>query len=171
MVTDGGGWTAIINPQDYQKSYLDQFPAQVDTIVNYGSYTSPAQGVSWGDFTTAADVSNQPHKIELNLEYNELKVTYSGFYNNPTQGLGFLFIGNQESVSNAINFNDSHTTDIDGQSLSVNDTLIFEEELINVTDRTDTISLPNSTLLQISMNAFTSNYPYTARYIRELWIR
>ncbi len=170
MVTDGGGWTAIINPQDYQKTYLDQFPAQTDTIVNYGIYTSPATGVSWGDVTTQENYSQQPQRIELNLNYNEIKITYSGFYDNPVSGLGFFYVGNQDAYNNAISFEDRNSDASTGHYLTVGGSSILFRAQQDVIDRTDTISLPNSTLLHVSMNPYRT-FSYTARYIRALWIR
>ena len=75
MQTSGGGWTAVINPLDYQQSYLNQFPSQFNSIINYQVTNSPAVGVSWGTTTTAALWSERPYRIELNLNYDEV-MTY-----------------------------------------------------------------------------------------------
>ena len=171
MVTDGGGWTAVINPFDYQELYLNQFPAQINTIVNYGSYTSPATGVNWGGFVEDSAWDLSPYRVELNISYDEVLITYSGFYDDPEFGLGRLDISNQAGDGNIISFIDPQTGGSGGHSLYVDSTNIFFQSTTDVVDRTDSISIPNSTLLTISMNSYTDRFPYTRRYIRALWIR
>ena len=120
--------------------------------------------------TTQENYSQQPQRIELNLNYNEIKITYSGFYNSPVGGLGLLYVGNQDSYQSAISFEDLNTDASTGHYLTVAGTSVLFRSQENVIDRTDTVSLPNSSLLHVSMNPYRT-FPYTARYIRALWIR
>lgn len=133
-------------------------------FLNDGTY-----GVSWGTFTTVSSWGEEPHHLTLDLTYSELKVTHSGFFNSPTGGLGVMVIRNQ---TKALLFSsDSHTDSGAGQSLFVDDVTIFSGSTVNIANRTDTIVEPGSTTLKIAMNAYTSAYGYTRRYIRELWFR
>jgi hypothetical protein len=123
--------TAIINPNDHIQSYMEQFPVSSNTLTAYASTTS---GVSWGTFVSVANWSTQPYHIEIDVNYDEVRLTYLGNYNTPSSSLGKLTIGNQTSPENLLNFVDAHWDAPSGQTLIVGGTVVFSKSKTNVSN-------------------------------------
>jgi LruC domain-containing protein len=170
MTTAGGGWTGIIADVDQSLAYLSRFNLVENTVVGYsvnGSY-----GATWGTFTSGnAQWGSNPFRVVVAVPYNDLRITYSGFYNSPSGGLGTMQVGNENAPGNMISFSDGHTDNSAGQSLTVSGTRVMSLSPTNIVNRTDQMSRPASTRLRVSMNAYTSSYSYTRRYIHSVWVR
>jgi hypothetical protein len=167
MTTDGGGWTAIINPNDLSQGYMEQFPVTNNTVDFYGT---DAYGVSWGGLVTSGYWGHTLYNLSLDVIYDEVRVTVSGFYSSPSGGLGVLRIGNQTSNYNVLYCSDAWEDDNSGQSLMVGGTYLFHQEETDVVNEEHTVDIAGSTLLSISMQGLDP-HPYTNRSIAELWIR
>ncbi len=170
MTTSGGGWTGIIADVDQSFAYLSRFNLVENTVVGYSVHAS--YGATWGTFTSGnAQWGSDPHRVVVAVPYNDLRITYSGFYNSPSGGLGRMRIGNEVDRGNMVTFSDGHTDNSSGQTLTVAGTRIMTLSRTNITNRTDQMSRPGSTRLHVSMNAYTSRYSYTRRYIDSMWVR
>jgi hypothetical protein len=162
----GGGWARLIGPTT-TAAELAALPVTSNTVTDF--INDATYGVSWGTFTSVSTWGSMPYQLTLDLPYGELKVTHSGSYNSPAGGLGVLYLNNQ-SMSLLVS-SDGHTDGGSGQTLTIKGVNVFALAAIDLVNRTDVIAAAGSTTLQIAMNAYTSGYAYTRRYIRELWFR
>ncbi len=161
-----GGWTRVIGPTT-TLAQLQALPVTTNTITSF--LNDATYGVSWGTFTTVSTWGTEPHRLVLDLRFDSVKVVHSGFYNSPAAGLGEMTIRSQNR--NIISSGDGHTDASSGQTLVVGNTTIFNGATTNISNRSDTVAAAGGTSLIIAMNAYTSAYTYTRRYIRELWFR
>jgi hypothetical protein len=173
MTTDGGGWTAIISPSDQSRAYLERFDLLENTLTD--DSIDATRGMTFG--TTVPDVSEwlaRPYRALVSFDYDEIKVTYSGTCDVPSDGLGLLYIGTENTSANAGNIIallDTNGGDPAGQFLYVDGTNVFSSSTQAVVNRTDLVVVPGSTQLLIAMNGYLPHFPFTRRYIRELWLR
>jgi len=94
-------------------------------------------------------------------------------YNIPSWWLWYLEIDNEivdSDSKNIISFRDVWSN-ADGQSLYINWNTIYNEITNIELNREEEINYWESNLLNIKMTWYTSNYWYTKRYIKELWIK
>lgn len=163
MDTNGGGWTVIINNSSTNLNYISQFGITAEISSTFYSHVS--YGVGWGNNVSIM------RNINMEIEYSQVYITYTGTYNNPSGGLGFFSMTNHtESGSyTLVGLNDSWTDAITGQSLTVNNTTVFDQERTNIINRTDIINRSGN-FFNIAMGGF-SGYPYTKRYINKLMFR
>lgn len=168
MATSPGGWTVIIADSATTLAYLRQFPTTHDSITTTVPATNASYGMGWG--AAGSDWSDMNRSaIRFAVPYDQVRATYTGFYNSPSGGLGELYIGNQSGT--LISLIDSWTNNGDGQSLVVNGSSVFAQSQINVTNRSDTVAASGSTSLFVKMNGYTTSYSYTQRYIARLMVR
>lgn len=156
-----GGWTEIIHDSNTNLTYLSHFGNTSNIAATF--YSDNSYGIGWGTN------DNIPKVLTINMNYSNLIIQYTGFYNIPSNGLGLLSLSD---ISNTyFMFNDSWGDDNTGQSLNINNTTIFDQYKINVTNRKDTILITNRTQLNISMYGYINSFPYTKRYIYNLKVR
>lgn len=168
MTTNGGGWTKLIADGSNSFAHLQQFNPVNNAITGYT--VSGSLGASWGTTTTVANWSNPTYNSMLfPISYTELRITASGTYNSPSGGLGRLIISDQAGTS-IYELYDHHTDASEGQTLRINGSSVLYRQLIDISNRTDTVS-HTGTALRIKMSAPTSPYPYTRRYVRNIWYR
>ncbi len=159
MTTDGGGWTKIIYGADTTLDYLSHFGdiSQIKSTF----YRDNQKGIGWGTN------DNKLKKFHLSFKnFDKCKVVFSGNYNKPSRGLGWLYIKN--GSDELVRFRDAYTNDYEGQILYINGKNIFFKSQINVQNREENF---NSKVTSIEMNGYTSYYPYTKRYIKEFWVK
>lgn len=161
MTTNGGGWTVIIEDPSTDLAYLSQFGDTSE--INSTFYTNSTYGIGWG----TNDNSYKELKIDLN--YDEVYVTYTGFYAELPSALGFMII--TSNLKSLVNLTDAWASWQNGQTLSVNGSTIFNQSRTPVVNRTDQIPASNSSSLRIEMKGFTSAYSYSRRWIKRLMIR
>jgi len=126
-------------------------------------YTDDTLGIGWG----TNDDTWRAIEISVPNGSTSFTITYSGYYNNPSGGLGHLAIVDENDNSLLV-FSDVWTNDSEGQSLYINEETIFEKSEINIKNRTDIVQLNGATKIYIKMKGYTSSYPYTKRYIKKL---
>ena len=159
MTTNGGGWTKIVsNGSSLNTMKIFGETAEIEDTFYFNSEF----GVGWGK----NDNIEKSYFIDENFSFNEVYIQYSGSYNTPAGGLGYFYV--RDNGDNVISLGDGHTNSASGQSLKVNDVVIFSQEQVNVVDRIDIL---NRKINEITMKGFTSSYPYTKRYIKNLWLR
>jgi hypothetical protein len=133
-------------------------------------------GVYWGVHVASQPEFQDLHSgIVVDMGYEEVRFIMSGFYANPSNGLGKLKVGTASSREKGINFSDAWVTDSIGQSLKIDGYWLFQEEEIDVSNEEYTVGAvgsPNSTL-HMDQNAYidTGSYTFAPRFIKELWIR
>ena len=163
MTTDGGGWTAIINPNDYAISYIGQFG---DTSDIAASYSTASNYAYWGGNSTAWGT---PRTIDVGIPYAEIKINWSGNYHN--SGLGYLNIADSASTNpQFFQSTDAHAANGNGQSIYINGATIMSPSQVNISNRTDTFSVGNQTILHMRAARY-NGYTYNPRYIHALWVR
>ena len=164
MTTDGGGWTQLIAGAS----------TTLSDLANYGDtsaiastfYTNPDRGIGWG----TNDGPSNNKILSVSLSYREVKIQFSGDYDSPADGLGFLDLSSPELSLMA--FSDAWTAPASGQTLIVMGNSIYTESPINEVDRLELIDTGSSrAILNIDMKGFTPTYAYTKRYIRRLQLR
>ena len=165
MTTDGGGWTALINPFNHAQSYMEQFPSTDNTVSHYLVHAN--KGVSWGtNASSQQDWNTSATAFKVSLPYDEVRVVHSANY---VGGMGSLRIRNQAGTF--LTSRDAWNKDSNGQALSINGVAIYvKNDQVAFENREDTISTPNSTYLRIGMTAFTQ-YGYARRHVKALWFR
>lgn len=174
MTRDGGGWTAIINPNNQSQSYIEQFPSSYNTIEEYK--VDPTYGVYWGvHVASQPEFSELQSGIDIDMGYEQVRFITSGFYNDPEGGMGKLKVGNASSRLCWLYFADAWVAEANGQSLRIDNIQVFEEQQIDVVNEEYTVGAvgsPNSTL-HMDQNAYidTGSYTFAPRFIKELWIR
>ena len=156
-----GGWTEIIHDSNTNLTYLSHFGSTSNISSTF--YNDTNYGIGWGANDNIAKV------FSININYTKLIIQYTGFYNIPSGGLGILILS--DNHNSFFTFNDSWSDDNTGQSLNINNTSIFDQYKMNVTNRKDTIIINNSTQLNISMAGYINSFPYTKRYIYNLKVR
>jgi large repetitive protein len=162
MITDGGGWTAIISPDDHSQTYIEQFPMAANSITSWTVH--PTYGASWG----IANITNLG--VELEISYDEYRMVGTGFYDDPSGAMGKMRIGTTSQGSNLWHLSDAHTQALNGQSFFVDGTTVFSGQKTDVVLREDTISATGSTVLSIYTSGF-SGFPFGKRYLAEVWVR
>ena len=158
MTTDGGGWTGIIFNESTDLNYLSQFGSVSEISSTF--YSNSDLGIGWG---TNDGIWKS---IYFNFSFSKVYIVFSGYYNNPSGGMGYLRFNN-ENMS-ILSFSDTWTNNDEGQSLYINGTKIYYEAQINEINREEFINVSNSKFINISMKGYTSDYPYTKRYIKKL---
>ena len=159
MTTNGGGWMRIV-ADGVSLTEMRKFGDTSEIESTF--YTNNTLGIGWA----TNDNVEKSYIIDQKFSFNEVYVQYSGSYDTPVGGLGYLYA--RKDGNNILSFNDSHTSGVSGQSLKINGTTIIDREQVNVVNRVDVLNQgPN----EITMKGFTSSYPYTKRYIKNLWIR
>ncbi|MEC9071854.1 MAG: fibrinogen-like YCDxxxxGGGW domain-containing protein, partial [Myxococcota bacterium] len=162
METDGGGWTALINPLNHGQDYMEQFPSTENTVTDY--VVDPDKGVSWGT-NQVDDLDEIVSSLTVTVPFDEVRIVHSGDY---VGGIGRLELLN-ETDSFFIS-TDSWSTDAYGQSLIINGVDIHQKDEVVFEDREDTASAPGSAELRIGMTGLLG-YDYTRRYVKALWFR
>lgn len=159
MTTNGGGWMKIV-ADGASLAEMQKFgnTSEIESTL----YSDNTLGIGWG----SNDNVEKSYIIDQKFSFNEVYVQYSGSYDTPVGGLGYLYA--RKDGNNILSFNDSHTSGVSGQSLKINGTTIIDREQVNVVNRVDVL---NQGTNEITMKGFTSSYPYTKRYIKNLWIR
>ncbi|MGB0592500.1 MAG: SUMF1/EgtB/PvdO family nonheme iron enzyme, partial [Myxococcota bacterium] len=165
MTTDGGGWTALINPFDHSQSYMERFPVTTNTVNSYQIDSN--QGVSWGTTVSTDDEwASEPFRFQVNFNYDEMRVIHSGDY---ADGLGRLQIrGDNGTILYSV---DAWVEDAKGQSLYILGVAIYIEELVVFDNREDTIATPDNNWIRVAMNGYQQQYDYSRRYVRAIWLR
>jgi hypothetical protein len=166
MTTDGGGWTAVIAPQDHSQDYFERFPMSANTLSTW--VVDPTYGASFG--LPRPNGTGNPYGAELDLSYDEVRLTATGFYDDPAGGLGVLRLGSSAEATELMSLLDGHTNSGEGQSLSVDGVSIFYQQQTDVVLTEYTVDATGADLLSIYMHGLTG-YGYTQRYVDELWIR
>ncbi len=159
MTTHGGGWMKVI-ADGASLAEMKKFgnTSEIESTL----YSDNTLGIGWG----TNDNIEKSYIIDQKFFFDEVYIQYSGSYDTPSGGLGYLYA--RKDGNNILSFNDSHTSGSSGQSLAINGVLIINREQVNVINRIDI--LPQH-IDEITMKGFTSSYPYTKRYIKNLWIR
>jgi len=126
-------------------------------------YVDQELGIGWGTN------NGTPYEIVIDVPQGATKlvITYSGYYNNPSGGLGFMVI-KDENDRDLLYFADSWASSSEGQQLIILGETIFFKEQIDVVNRTDIIPLNGVSQIKVIMKGYTNSYPYTKRYIKEL---
>lgn len=156
-----GGWTEIIHDANTTLTYLSHFGNTSNIASTF--YSDSTYGIGWGTN------DNIQKMLSININYSELKIQYSGSYNNPSGGLGLLVLSD---INNSFFvFNDSWGDDLTGQSLNINNIAILNQSKTNVFNRIDTFIVANKTQLNVSMYGYINTFPYTKRYIYNLKVR
>ncbi len=169
MSTSGGGWTGILPNADRSYAYLSRFELSEVNLPNYS--VNSTYGATWGTTVSSSLWGADVYRVRIAVPYDEVRMTYSGWYNSPSGGLGRMNVGNQHGNGQIISFGDAHTSSGSGQTLTVGGQNIFVLSRTNVVQRTDHVLAPGSTRLHLAMNGYTSSYGYTRRYIGALWVR
>jgi hypothetical protein len=166
MTTDGGGWTKIIG---IDTTIIDLSHWADVNQISSSFYSDSVKGVGWG-------VSDYVFKnITINLpNFTEVKVKISGDYNYPAGGMGYLKISDS-GLNTKLYFRDAWTNEAAGQSLDINNEVIFNKALNNLTNYQINWS-PSSyswagNSIVIEMTGYTSSYPYSKRFINDLYFR
>jgi len=123
-------------------------------------------GISWGlcDYNTPDDYI----EIDVPEGFNRIRIVYTGFYNNPSAGLGWMKIEVvNSSTTRVFDFSDSWTDANEGQRLHVNNKEIIYKQKVDIVNREDIVEIGFSEKIRIRMGGYTT-YPYTRRYIKEL---
>ena len=140
----------------------------IDDIKNT-FYKNDKYGIGWGTN------ENKWRYLEVPVPKDavKIKLTYTGFYNSPSGGIGYLEITKKKNGSSddrLFSFRDAWTNDYEGQTLVINHNNIFNKKTENIINRTDEINIPQDECipkLYIGMTGYTSSYPYSKRYIKE----
>ena len=171
MTTDGGGWTEIIADSQTTLQDLSLFGDTDDIAMTY--YSDVNFGIGWGS-------NNQVrHYLEIeDLAFTETQVEFSGYYNNPVEGLGAMYLTDiplprvwEPAAHNAtvfFAFSDSHSLADKGQTLKVNGVALFSRAMINVFSRTETVQGYSPV---ITMAGYSPVTDYTRRYVSHMMVR
>lgn len=164
MTTDWWGWTRII--KDYNTTISDlSFFGNTNNI----SSTFYSDVNYWIGWWTNDDIEKY---LNININYSNIKIKFSWFYDTPSEWLWKLTIKNEnDENTNILYFTDSWTNKDTGQTLSINNNTIYSQSTINEENRKEIINYENSSLISIWMKWHTSEYSYTKRYIWELWVK
>jgi hypothetical protein len=176
MVNNGGGWTQLSDTTPT----LAELALFGDTSTIASSFNVNASyGFNWGLAVDDSVWTSGVYKYEAVIPHSSIRITYTGFYNSPSGGLGVLQVGNDVSLTDYLYFVDPYTSDTRGQTLVVDGATLFQADTAggrtNITNRTDIMSASSvQSKLSIAMNSYINlpyTYPYTRRYIRELWVK
>lgn len=162
MTTDGGGWTELIYGYGMPLSYFDNFNVIINDIPSLSG--DPSYGVSWGAATTLPS----PFYLGFQIDYSEVKITYSGFYR---VSQGYLALSTSYGSSDLINFVDNNSSDSSGQNLHVYGIgTVLSNAQTNIIDRTDHF-MRSGSALYIRMGRSSSAIYSNHRYIKSLKVR
>lgn len=126
-------------------------------------YDDATYGIGWG----TNDSLSKSIFLDVPAASEDLRITFSGFYNSPSGSIGAVSVWDDETDNLLFMFNDSWTHSTSGQSLQVNGTIIYDKQLIDEDNRTETISVVGVNKIRISMNG-ASGYPMGNRYLNQL---
>ena len=161
MTTNGGGWTVIIEDPSTNLAYLSQFGDTSEISSTF--YTNSTYGIGWGTN------DNIYKNYTINFNYNQVYITYTGYYAELSNALGFMSISTD--LKNIVQLSDAWVNWQNGQTLIVNGTTIFSQSRTPIVNRTDQIPTSNSSSLTVGMKGYTSAYNYSRRWIKRLMIR
>ncbi|MDD5639934.1 MAG: fibrinogen-like YCDxxxxGGGW domain-containing protein [Candidatus Pacebacteria bacterium] len=166
MTTDGGGWTKILG-----------IGTTVANLNNWGDtsniastfYSDSTKGIGWG----TNDYVFKQLTIDTHSNINEVKVKISGERNTPSGGFGYLWL--YQDVGLNLQFNDSWGGVNDGQTLIINGVKVYDNStnsFVNYQVVWDNNPYSwTGSIIKISMRGYTSSYPYTKRYINDVYYR
>lgn len=167
MTNDGGGWMRVINGPSTSLSEMAVFGNTTDISATY--YSDASYGVGWG--TTDASGTNWantfPRYTIDNVDFTEMRVIFTGFYNIPAGGIGKLYFFGDGFVTY---LSDSWGASGNGQTYVLNNVAQFTKLPIDVVNES-AILIGHTRGSEIGMTGFTNAYAYTKRYINELWLR
>lgn len=171
-VNDNGVWKETYSREKPWIKIIDGVGTTISQMSNFGdtsqlttTFSSDATyGITWG----TTDNIYKTFIIDPNISFTEMYIQYSGNYSVPSGGLGWLQVRNDDATAHSLSFYDAHTNNSSGQYLYINNVAVFTASQTVVVDREDILT---SSYRNVSMKGYTSAYPYTRRYIKNLWIR
>lgn len=181
MDTDGGGWTRIAdeNPTLSELALFGSTSAMPD-------FVTEARGFSFGvkEHDSVWGSGNWASNYDINFPHSQVKLTYSGSYNETSNGLGIMILGNESSIGEYVYFSDGYANNSRGQSLTEGASVVLgcsggNCATVNILNRTYTSpvsSLKNQLKLRMAgyrndPSVPASTYGYNRRYIKNMFVR